>query len=585
MAKKAPGPVVGVLRLDFDHPASPGDIAHPESFACKVIFRVVPGLTLGLCQAGKLPRDVELRFIEGIRWLDSHNVSGITGSCGFMMFLQDLARQNTRTPVFLSSLVQLPSLTRAFGGQIAICTSNGKQIFSMEGLLKRECGIDENDNRFVIVGFDDLLGHEAVALGTQVDVVKGMPAVVSRARAVIAKHPDIRAIVIECAEMPSYANALRAVTGLPVFDAITCVDLFVGGRCDNPRFGMQDWQEVWDGKHDEYSFAMELDSEDQAKLVNPIVSAGSALSLVTPSDQIAALARTDLAKELVASKKAAPVLGILRLDYEYVPSLGDVDHPDSFNCRVVYRVVQGMTFDMCKAGAFPEDVELRFIEAIKWLDAQNVTCITSDCGFLLWLQDLARQHTRKPVFLSSLVKLPAVNSSFGRAGKVAIFTSNGEALAPMESLIKRVCAVEPSDDRFVIVGCENVPGFEAVALGQTVDVFKTTPGILERAREVLNSQPEIRAIMLECSEMPPFADALKSSTGLPVFSAISTADFFTSASTSNPRFGLQGWQDVWGAVQDDIRSEQKSNAEDMVKRGQKRASERELSLAAVRART
>ena len=44
------------------------------------------------------------------------------------------------------------------------------------------------------------------------------------------------------------------------------------------------------------------------------------------------------------------------------------------------------------------------------------------------------------------------------------------------SEIKDECGVEIHEDRYVIVGCEDVPGFEAVALGQKVDVEKVTPG-------------------------------------------------------------------------------------------------------------
>ena len=48
--------------------------------------------------------------------------------------------------------------------------------------------------------------------------------------------------------------------------------------------------------------------------------------------------------------------------------------------------------------------------------------------------------------------------------------ANGESLKPMRELIKKECGVDPEDTRFVIVGCEDVPGFEAVANCDRVDV-------------------------------------------------------------------------------------------------------------------
>jgi Asp/Glu/hydantoin racemase len=38
------------------------------------------------------------------------------------------------------------------------------------------------------------------------------------------QYPDVGAIVLECTNMPPYADSVRRVTGLPVFDAVTMVN-------------------------------------------------------------------------------------------------------------------------------------------------------------------------------------------------------------------------------------------------------------------------------------------------------------------------------------------------------------------------
>ena len=50
------------------------------------------------------------------------------------------------------------------------------------------------------------------------------------------------------------------------------------------------------------------------------------------------------------SKVSAPTLGIVRLDYDYPPSLGDIDCPKSFAYNVYYRTVPGLTFEICQSG-------------------------------------------------------------------------------------------------------------------------------------------------------------------------------------------------------------------------------------------
>merc|ERR1719454_2352241 len=121
------------------------------------------------------------------------------------------------------------------------------------------------------------------------------------------------------------------------------------------------------------------------------------------------------------------------------------------------------------------DVGRNFVEAIKWLVAKGCTGITGDCGFMMNFQKLARMHCSKPVFMSSLAILPAITCGFNQHELIAIFTANGKTLAPMRPLIKDECGIDPEERRYVMVGCEDVPGFEQVALGGKVDVKKVTP--------------------------------------------------------------------------------------------------------------
>merc|ERR1719253_2093994 len=104
---------------------------------------------------------------------------------------------------------------------------------------------------------------------------------------------------------------------------------------------------------------------------------------------------------------------------------------------------------------------------------------------MMYFQKLARQNTTKPVFMSALAQLPAVTCAFNQHELIAIFTANSKTLLPMRSLIKDECGVDPEEQRYIMVGCENVPGFEAVAAGGKVNVQKVTPGIVELAKNTL----------------------------------------------------------------------------------------------------
>lgn len=263
---------LGVVRLDYNYPPAPGDIDSPESYSYDVYYRVVPGLTFEMCQSGKMTDDVKVEFVDAIRYLEKKGVSGITGDCGFMMYFQALARQHTRKPVFMSALAQLPAVTCAFSRTelIAVFTANSTTLAPMRDLIKDECGVDPDEKRFVIVGCQDVPGFEAVAAGDKVDVKAVTPGMVEKAKQVLKQHPNIRAFLLECTELPPYADAIRAVTGLPVYDAITACDYFITGMQDNKRFGLNDWQEAWDGKQEAYTFGSNLNAEERARLVNKV---------------------------------------------------------------------------------------------------------------------------------------------------------------------------------------------------------------------------------------------------------------------------------------------------------------------------
>jgi|TARA_B100000524_G_scaffold44424_1_gene21220 hypothetical protein len=247
----------------------------------------------------------------------------------------------------------------------------------------------------------------------------------------------------------------------------------------------------------------------------------------------------------------AGLLGVIRLDYSYPPALGDIDHPGSFAYEVVYRVVPGLTFEMAQSGVMTAEVETRFIEAIVYLEGRRVDGITSDCGFMMYFQKLARRHTQKPVFMSALCQLPAVTCSFASHEQIAILTANGESFKPLIGLINDECGVDMADQRYIVVGCETVPHFEAVALGERVSVNQVMPGMVAKAKAVMARRPNLRAILLECTELPPYADALRKATGLPVFDAITACDFMMMGVQDNERFGIQDWQAIWDDEQEE----------------------------------
>lgn len=170
----------------------------------------------------------------------------------------------------MSSLAQLPAVTCAFNKdeEIIVMTANGETLKPMNDLIRDECGVDTQSQRYHYIGCQDVPGFDAVAVGGKVDTVVVEPGIVAKAKAALQIYPKARAFLFECTELPPYSDAVRHATGLPVFDSITNCDFFINSFRDNTRFGMNDWQKAWDGEQADYKYGQHLSAEQKAKLVN-----------------------------------------------------------------------------------------------------------------------------------------------------------------------------------------------------------------------------------------------------------------------------------------------------------------------------
>ena len=110
----------------------------------------------------------------------------------------------------------------------------------MLDLVRNECGVNTDLINFIVVDCKDVKGFEAVASGEKVNYEEVEPGVVAKAEEALAAHSKARAFLLECTQLPAYSDAIRAATGLPVWDAITNCDFFLAGYQQSQRFEKKD---------------------------------------------------------------------------------------------------------------------------------------------------------------------------------------------------------------------------------------------------------------------------------------------------------------------------------------------------------
>ena len=147
--------------------------------------------------------------------------------------------------------------------------------------------------------------------------------------------------------------------------------------------------------------------------------------------------------------------------------------------------------------------------------------ITTNCGFLAQFQPEIADAVNIPFFSSSLMQIPLVYRMIRRDQKVGVLTVNGVALT--SDLFKKVGA---DNIPIVIKGLENEEEFTHALLDNRLemDVDKARAENVKVAKELIKENPDVGAIVLEFTNMPPYAKAIQEAVQLPVFDIFTLTD-------------------------------------------------------------
>lgn len=219
-------------------------------------------------------------------------------------------------------------------------------------------------------------------------------------------------------------------------------------------------------------------------------------------------------------------IGILMLD-TYTPFIpGDVGNASTYSFPVRYETVEGLT--VSRIFSKDESAYDSLKEAAKKLAGQGVRAITGDCGFMaIYQQDLAEEMDI-PIFLSSMLQVPFILRIIGTGRKVGVLSANGESLNDPQ-LLKKVGISNFASIK--IKGLEDKPHFYESIIKEVgvLDSEKIEREVVEAAMELVEEDPKIGAILLECSVLPPYGAAVQEAVNLPVFDYITMINYVYSA--------------------------------------------------------
>ncbi len=227
-------------------------------------------------------------------------------------------------------------------------------------------------------------------------------------------------------------------------------------------------------------------------------------------------------------------VGILLLDYHgpFIP--GDVGNASSYGYPVLFKLVKGLTFD--RVLACDPDCEGPIVEAAKELEAAGVRAISSDCGFLVAYQAAVRAAVKVPVVLSSLLQIPFLSLMFEPGRPIGCVTATRKSLG---NRVLELAGIS-SDINVVVSGMDEKPYFASTILGDPseIDSDLIEEETVGAAVDLQKRHPDMAAVMVECSMLPPYSHAVQAATGLPVFDFISMIDYVQAGTQRRPFSGL-----------------------------------------------
>ncbi|MGG5811179.1 aspartate/glutamate racemase family protein [Falsiroseomonas sp. CW058] len=221
------GAPLGILMLEARFPRIPGDMGNAGTWPFPVLFRVVRGasperVVLGGAK-GLLPD-----FIAAAQDLVDLGAEAITTNCGFLSLFQAEMAAAVKVPVATSSLMQVPwvQATLPPGRRVGVITVSRASLTPAHldaAGVPRDVPVEGTE------GGREFFRVLITAEKQDMDVALAAQDILEAGRRLVARHPEIGAIVLECTNMPPYAAALREEIGLPVFDIYTLVSWFHGG--------------------------------------------------------------------------------------------------------------------------------------------------------------------------------------------------------------------------------------------------------------------------------------------------------------------------------------------------------------------
>lgn len=214
-------------------------------------------------------------------------------------------------------------------------------------------------------------------------------------------------------------------------------------------------------------------------------------------------------------------LGMLMLESQFPRIAGDGGNASTWPFPVLFKVIRDATPERVvhQQGKGLLDT---FIEGAQELVRMGADGITTSCGFLVLHQRELSAACGVPVASSSLLQIAPVQALLPSGKRVGVITVSASSLTADHLH----AAGAPADT--VVVGTEGGEELSRVLLGDELqlDVDAARRDVLAAAHRLVETHNDIGAIVVECTNMIPYAADVARDLQLPVYDFYSLVTWF-----------------------------------------------------------
>ncbi len=231
-------------------------------------------------------------------------------------------------------------------------------------------------------------------------------------------------------------------------------------------------------------------------------------------------------------------IGVLCTESYFPKPPGHIKNPSALPFPLLYETMTGVTVPKLLDNPTSEMLE-PVITAAKRLESEGVRAVTGSCGFLALFQRELSEAVSVPVFSSSLIQIPLAFQMTGGNAPVGVLTADSKALST-----EHLANVGADNVPISVMGLEDTEEFAEVILRNErneMDLSLIENEVMNATMQLKAKSPGIRSVVLECTDLPPFAASIQQALKLPVFDIITLAEMAHRVTTRSPYTGIMPW--------------------------------------------